>query len=56
MTIGPGLFWCLFGYFALNCTLAVLFEIAGYESKTKSYALTILVAVGFMVWLGVSRW
>ena len=55
-SIGPGLFWCLFIYFAANGALAVLFQCAEYETRTRNYVFSILTAVGFLFWLGVARW
>lgn len=54
--VGPGLFWCLFIYFALNGALGLIFQLAEYEQKTTNYVISILIAVGFLFRLGVSRW
>ncbi len=53
--IGPGLFWTLFVYFLLNGTLGLIFELADYRLKPRTYVISILVAFGFAVWLGVAR-
>ncbi len=54
--IGPGLFWTLFGYFLLSGTLGLIFELADYRPKTRTYVISILITFGFAVWLGVARW
>lgn len=53
--IGPGLFWCLFGYFAINATLAAILTAAKFELRQDTYVTTMTVGAIFVVWLGVAR-
>lgn len=54
--IGPVLFWGLLCYFALNGLLAVLFELTDYELTQRNWAINILTAATFAVWLGIAHW
>lgn len=55
-TIGPGLFWALFGYFVFNAVMGCIFTAAQYETRTRTYVISIVIGTVFMVWLGVARW
>lgn len=59
-SIGPVLWWTLFGYFLFQGSVWLAVDLARGATNTRngkpSAVITVLIAFGFAVWLAVARW